>query len=95
MKTLRLRRYILILKAQDRYSRRGIAPVDAPAPYQIQLNLNTLTNPERPFTHMINSLLPRLTAPLDRIRRALSSSRSRAPVLAQSDYDQMRRVMLK
>ena len=44
---------------------------------------------------MINSLLPRLTAPLDRIRRALSSSRSRAPVLAQSDYDQMRRVMLK
>ena len=42
---------------------------------------------------MLNSLLPRLTAPLDRIRRALSSSR--APVLAQSDYDQMRRVMLK
>ena len=42
---------------------------------------------------MLKSLAPRITAPLKRVRRAFSSSR--APVLAQSDYDQMRRVMLK
>ena len=42
---------------------------------------------------MLKSLAPRITAPFKRIRRALSTSR--VPVLAQSDYDQMRRVMLK
>ena len=42
---------------------------------------------------MLKSLAPRLTAPLRRIRRVFSSSS--VPVLAQSDYDQMRRVMLK
>ena len=86
MKPIRFRRHIPILKGAG-------APVDAPASQTIQSNLNTTTNPERHFAHMLNSLLPRFTAPLDRIRRALSSPR--APVLAQSDYDQMRRVMLK
>ena len=42
---------------------------------------------------MLMSLAPRITAPFSRIRRVFSSSR--VPVLAQSDYDQMRRVMLK
>ncbi len=48
---------------------------------------------ERAFALMLKSLAPMITAPFKRIRRALSTSR--VPVLAQSDYDQMRRVMLK
>ncbi len=42
---------------------------------------------------MIKTLVSRLTAAIRRIRRAFPSSR--VPVLSQSDYDQMRRVMLK
>ena len=42
---------------------------------------------------MLKSFLPSLTVPFSRLRRVFSSSR--VPVLAQSDYDQMRRVMLK
>ncbi len=42
---------------------------------------------------MFKSFVPRITTPFGRIRRVFSSSG--VPVLAQSDYDQMRRVMLK
>ena len=67
--------------------------VDALACLTIQSIVDTPTNPERHFAYMLKSLAPRLTAPLRRIRRAFSQSR--VPILAQSDYDQMRRVMLK
>ena len=67
--------------------------VDAPVSQTIQSNLNIPMNPEGLFAHMLKTLIARLTAPIRRILGALSSSR--APFLAQSDYDQMRRVMLK